>query len=170
PVVADVAHAGARDRLVADDVARRSGDENLAAVRGCRDPCDEVHVEPDVALGPELGLAGVDAHPDAERGLAGPVLGAERLLRLGGRGDGIRGAGERDEERVALRVDLATVIPRVRGAYELAMTGERCGVLAAELPERPGRALDIRREEGDRSPRQISRGGFRHGPSVRRGG
>ena len=100
-VLAEVADRSVRR----EEAARRLGDDDLAAVRGGRDPRCSVDVYADVALVGHERLAGVNAHPDADR------PGLERPLRLDRGGDGVGGPRERDEERVALRVHLDAVVP-----------------------------------------------------------
>ncbi len=58
--------------------------------------------------------------------------------------------GKREEERVALRVDLRAALLRTRLAHDSSVLGERRRVfLGAELVEKLGRAFDIGEEEGD---------------------
>ena len=59
-----------------------------------------VHVEADVTVADERRLPGVNSHPDAQR------QSVEAALSRGGGGNCIVGAREREEERVALHVDL----------------------------------------------------------------
>ena len=98
--------------VLATSAAGRVRDEDLAAVADRRDPRGPVDVEPDEAAAGLARLAGVEAHPDAIAGVVRPRLGGERALRLDGRRDRRPGAGEDDEERVALG---ALLDPGVRG-------------------------------------------------------
>ena len=93
--------------------------------------------------------------PDANPELVAvrPFVGGERALDLGGRRDGVVRRGERDEERVALRVDLEAAMPVDRVPQEVAVRREQAGVDVAETPEQPGRALDVGEQEGDRAGR-----------------
>ncbi len=81
-------------------------DEHLAAMPRSADPGGPVDVEAYVAALGRGRLAGVDAHPDAERGLGRPVVAGECALCVGGGTDGVARAAERDEELVAAAIDL----------------------------------------------------------------
>jgi uncharacterized protein (AIM24 family) len=75
------------------------------------------------------------------------------LTRGGGR-DRVVGAGEGDEERVSLRVDLAPEPERF--AQPGAMVLEHGAVvLCTEFREQPRGFLDVREEEGDGAARQL---------------
>ena len=63
---------------------------------------------------------------------------------------------ERDEERVALRVDLDAAVPRERVPQHPPVLGQRLRIpLRAELVQQPRRALDVREQEGDRAGGEI---------------
>ena len=108
-----------------------------------------MHVEADVVVAHDRRLTRVDAHADAERQ---PV---ESSLAFGRCGDGVIRAGEREEERVALRVDL---VPRTEGLAEAAaVLLQRVSVrVRAELGEQARRLLDVGEEEGHGAARQLS--------------
>jgi hypothetical protein len=72
-----------------------------------------------------------------------------RTLQLNRRGDCIACAGEREEERVALGVDLDPLVPLERVADELAMIGDQLGIVLAEPLEQTGGALDVGEDECD---------------------
>jgi hypothetical protein len=114
-----------------DEVARRVREEHLAAVGRGGDPCSLHDVETDVSLGDPVRLAGVQAHPDANR------LAVERALCIRRSGNGIRRAPERDEERVALRVDLDAVALAEHGPERPPVLHEPVGVGPAELLHQP---------------------------------
>ena len=103
-----------------------------------------------VALAAHGRLARVDAHPDAKVAVLGPRVVCEPELAGNGSRDGALGTAERDEERVALRVDLAAVVLCEGFAQDPAMVVEG---LTVELPpeelEQLRRALDVCEEEGD---------------------
>ena len=67
-----------------------------------------MHVDAHVALRRYRRLPGVDAHADSDR------TAPERLLRLTRGGDSIRSVRERDEQRIALGVDLHAIVLRDR--------------------------------------------------------
>ena len=82
----------------------------MAAAPGGAKPGRADDVEPQVALLAERRLARVQAHPHADRGVLGPRVLCVRALRLDGRRDRVASAGEGEEERVALGVDLGPVV------------------------------------------------------------
>ena len=130
PVLAEIASARAVDEL-----ARRPREQHLPAVAGRHDPRRHVHVLADVPSAVELRLAGVhaDAHPDRARR-------PSAALRLRDRRDRARRDGEREEERVALVVDLVR-----RRAREASRSTRRCSASASGTP--PPRARRSSRVE-----------------------
>ena len=73
----------AGQRLLARELAGRLRDDDLVAVAGAADARRHVDVEADVALGVELGLAGVDPDAHAQRRL--PAATPRRRARAGAR-------------------------------------------------------------------------------------
>ena len=148
----DLAHAvGQRAR---HERGGRRGQQDLPAVAGGADPRGAMDVDPDVALLSDDGLAGVDAHADAELGPVRPVVARERLLGGDGGGDGVLRAAEAVEERVALRVDLLAATRAERLADDAPVIRERVGVPVAEPLEQLGRAGDVGEDERDRAALQ----------------
>ena len=142
----------ARERLVAGHVARRTRDDDLLAVRGRADARRDDDVHADVALVAELGLARVDADPEAKRLVGRPWLGGERALDLGCGGDRVARAREREEDAVAGPVDLrAAVLGRGR-ADELAHARPGGSEALAEEVEQPRRPLDVGEERASPCP------------------
>ena len=88
---------------------------------GGGDPRRAVDVRPDVALVRHSGVAGVEAHAHADGRPSSSCASRGRLERPGRR-------RERDEERVALRVDLDAAVPRERLAQNPPVLGERARV------------------------------------------
>ena len=97
-------------RPLGDELARVLRDDHLAAVRGRRDPCGPVDVDPDVVAVGDERLTRMEAHAHPQLAF-GPVVGEERLLGLLGGREPFARIGEDDEEAVALRVDLETAVP-----------------------------------------------------------
>jgi len=65
---------------------------------------------------------------------------------------------ERDEERVALRIDLDAGVRRERGSQQPPMLRQDLGVrLVAERAQELRRPLDIGEQERDRAVRQLAR-------------
>ena len=137
----DLTHA-VRQRARHERGGRRR-EQDLPAVPGGADARRAVDVDPDVALLADDGLAGVDAHADAELGPVRPVMARERLLRRDGGRDRVLRAAEAVEERVALRVDLLAPARAERLADDAAVIRERVGVPVAEPLEQLGRAGDV---------------------------
>ena len=94
-----------------------------------------MHREAEVAIGRERGVTGVDPHPYLDHGSFRPRLFGQRALRGDGRIDRVLRAAERDEERVALRVDLLAARLLEGPAQEPAVRREQVSVGVAELPE-----------------------------------
>jgi AbrB family looped-hinge helix DNA binding protein len=133
----------ARQGLRVEQAARRLGDDDLAAVRRGCDPRGPVDVHSDVAVGRQERLAGVKPHADPDWNST------KRRLRRDGRRDGVGRAGECDEERVSLRVDLDAVVPRDRIANHAPVPGEELGVRRAVLLKQPRRCFDVGEEKRD---------------------
>ena len=75
---------GPGGQRVGDEGRRRLGQDDLAAVPDGGDPSRAVDVEAAVVVAARMGLAGVQAHPDADRDAVRPGLGRERPLRVDG--------------------------------------------------------------------------------------
>lgn len=102
-----------------------------------------VDVNSDVPLVGHGWGAGVEPHPHADR------TGLERRGRAGRR-------GERDEEGVALRVDLYASVEVERLTQDTAVRGERvCVAVRSERMQQRRRALYVSKEEGDRAGGEI---------------
>ena len=95
-MLAKIANRGA----VVQKASRRRGQNDLPSVGGGGDSRSPVDVDPDVAFVRQLRLPGVDPDPDANRAAREPVA------RVRGGCNRVGCSGERNEERVALRVDL----------------------------------------------------------------
>ena len=97
----------------------------------CRDSGRDVDVLADVTLRGQEGMAGVEADANADR------AGRERLGQLLRRGDGGRCGWEGEEERVALRVHLDSVVVAAQAcADQPAVLRQLLGVsLGAELAQ-----------------------------------
>ena len=151
--------------LVLEQRLGRLGDEDLPAVPGRPDPRSPMDGEAGVAPVGGHGLARVQAHANPDLNSLRPVVRHERALTLDRSEEGVARARERDEERVALRVDLVSAVSVERLAEQALMVGQHGAVVLAELLDEPRRALDVGEEERDRAGR-----GFHHGakrdPSV----
>jgi hypothetical protein len=84
-----------------------------------------------------------------------PLVSRESALTVDRGCHGVLGASKRDEEGVALRVDLAPVVGGERLAQDPLVLLERLAVPLAELLQQPSRALDVGEEEGDGADRKL---------------
>jgi len=76
-------------------------------------------------------------------------------LGFDGRGDRVLRAWKRDEEGVALGVDLPPAVLVERRTQDSLVLGERLLVVITQLFQQAGRALDVREQEGDRAAREL---------------
>ena len=93
-------------------------------------------------------------HPDLDP--VGPGVRREITLRIDCRCDRILASLERNEERVALGVDLATVVCRERSSQDALMLGEHVAVHATQLLQQLGRAFDVGEEKRDGAAGQLA--------------
>ncbi len=136
--------------VVLQQIARRLRQQDLLAVAGRADPGGQMHADADVVIARRRGLAGVDSDAHADALVVGPGLRGQRELRLDGRPDGIARAGERDEERVARRLDLEAGVSRKARAQQAAVLAENFLVaLQADGMQEPGRSLDVAEQKRD---------------------
>jgi len=140
-------------------VTRRLRDEDLAASAKRADARRPVDRQADVAVLRDRGLTRVDADSDAELLAVRPFVRHECALGSDGSQDRIPGPRERDEERVALGIDLLAAVRRKRIAKELLMLGEDSAVAVAEALQQLRRSLDVGEEERRRSGHLL---GHRH--------
>ena len=94
-------------------------------------------------------------HPYPQLRAVGPFVRSESALRIGRRHNRILRTPERHEERVALRVDLLSVVLRERGPQDAVVVSTCRSVALTELLQQSRRALDVGKEEGDRSMRKL---------------
>jgi hypothetical protein len=136
-------------KLFLHEFTCRAREEDLTAVAGRADTGRPMNAETDVALPTDGRLGSVDAHADPYLLSVGPGVARERALRGEGSGDCVLCAGEGDEERVTLRVDLVAARFLEGGAEQALMIGQDVSVLVAKRFQQARRALDVREEEGD---------------------
>jgi hypothetical protein len=135
--------------LVLEQRLRRLGDKDLAAMGRRADARRTMDGKTRVPAILSRNLAGVEAHPDLDLDTVGPGMGTKRELTLDRGQQRLARACERDEERIALRVDLVTVVSLEGPPEHALMVAEDRAVVIAQLLHEPRRALDIREEEGD---------------------
>ena len=132
-------------------VSRRLREEHLVAVPARRDASPKVNVLADIALAGEVRHPRVDPDADADRSFG------EQLDALLGSCKRSGSRREREEEGIALRIDLDTAVGSERLAQDRAMLLEFLGVpLRPELVQQLRRAFDVCEEKGDGSRRKTS--------------
>ena len=148
------AELDALTEVAGDDRARRVRQEHLAARAGGRDPRGANDVQPGIALVADRGLARVEPETDAHLDAAGPRAFGVGSGDLDRRGHRLAGAHEGVEERVALGVDLLTLVRGEDLAHQPAMDRQELSVLdVAQLLEQCRAAGDVAEDESDRSRR-----------------
>ncbi len=138
----------------AEQRPRRLREQDVAASRGRADARGADDVEAEVALLHDRRLARVQAHADADGGALGPFVRRVRTLRLDRGRDRVACAREREEERIALGIDLDPVRRHEGLADEPPMCREDVPIVTAELLQELGRALDVGEHEGHGSAGQ----------------
>ena len=136
-------------RNAVDERARSLRDDHLAAVRGAHHPRRAVDVDADVALVGDDRLTRVDPDPHLHRTVA------ERLLSFSRGRNGVGCASERNEQRVALRVDLDPFVTTEHVAQGAPVIGKQRHVARPVLVQQARRALDVGEEERDRPSREL---------------
>lgn len=129
--------------------ARSLGDEHLPTVGRRGDARRLVHRKTDVVVAVHSCLAAMDAHPHPDRCIKRPLMPGERPLPGDGCRDSLPRVVEGDEERVALRRDLVSVVRGPRLAQQPVVLVEDAVVVVAEVLQEPRRRLDIGEQEGD---------------------
>src|SRR5262249_3836555 len=91
-------------------------------------------------------------HP--QRGATRPGMRSQGTGRLGRGSLCCRRGRERDEEGIALSINLGATMGGKRGAQERLVLAERARVPVPQLLQQLGAALDVGEEEGDGAGRQ----------------
>ena len=147
--ILEAVHAEVADVRV-DERTGRLRQEHLPAVPDGGDTRTLVHVEADVTLVRQPRLARVQPHAHANR----PA--GKCALAVRSSGDRVRRAGEGDEERITLRVDLDALVLGKRRAESPPMLVQRLPVVVAELMQQPRRALHIREQQRHHTGRETA--------------
>jgi ABC-type transport system substrate-binding protein len=130
-------------------------DKYLTTVASGADSCRPVHRKAGVAAVGHHRLPGMDAHPYLDLHSVRPAVGQNRALTLDRGTHRFASADESDEERIALRINLVAAVIQKGSAEQLLVLGEDLTPLLPQLLDETRRALDVREQEGDRSPRQL---------------
>jgi hypothetical protein len=156
--------------LVLDERLRGLGDEDLAAAGGGADPGRAVDGQARIGALDGCRLARVNAYPNPDGHPGRPLVAGQRPLHRQRAQNGLLRAPERDEERVALRVDLVASVAGDGRADQPPVVGQHLRVPLPQRLDQPGRALDVTEQEGDRAARKVSHGAghWHEGMSRRR--
>ena len=152
PVLAE--RTNRRSRSARRQKRRGLRHEHLAAVRGSAHARRPVHLHTHVAGADHIGDTGVQAHSHPDCAELRPWLAREPALGLCRGGGSVRHAREGDEEGIACRIDLDSI--RKGDAQDLAMPIQKPGEGVRERTCQPGRALDVREQEGHGAGRQLA--------------
>src|SRR5262249_47794145 len=125
------------------------GEQDLPAVTRGADARGADDVQADVPFVADGGLARVQSHPHLHVDAVGPAVLCKGTLRGDGAGDRVTRAREREEERVALCVDLLAARFRQALAQDAPLLSQHVRVAVAELAEEGRRPLDVREQECD---------------------
>jgi hypothetical protein len=155
-MLSQVEELDAGRQLSLDELAGGPREQDLASVPRRADTGGAMNPEADVALAADGRLGRVDADADPDFLILGPAVIRQRALGCEGRREGVPRPPERDEEGVALGVDLVAAGLLEGVAKESLMVGEERSIVVAESPQQPRGTLDVAEEKGDRSGRELS--------------
>jgi hypothetical protein len=143
---------------VLDQGARRLREQDLATVAGGADARGAVHVEPDIVIAHQLWSAGVQAHAHLQAGALRPGVVSQSTSTLRGCCDGLGGAGEGDEEGIALGIHLGPTLRRKRRPQQCLVLSQHPRVVVAKALEELGAALDVGEQEGNGATGELCHG------------
>ena len=137
-------------QLELDELCRGGRDEHLPPVADGGDPRSSVDVVADVPF------VGHERRPRVEADAHVDLTGCERVRQRSRSCESAGRGRKREEEGVALRVDLDPAFPAHASRTISPVLAERLRVdLRAELVQEPRRALDVGEEEGDGAGRKL---------------
>jgi uncharacterized protein YyaL (SSP411 family) len=145
-------------KLRSEQHACRLRHEDVPAAPRGTDPRRAHDIQADVPFLAHRRLAGVQAHPHLELNALRPGMFAECALCAHRAGDSVTRAREREEERIALGVDLAPSRVSEQLAEDPSLFAQHLRVALPESSHQLGRALDVCEQEGDRSARKGAHG------------
>ena len=124
-------------QLAPEEGASGGGEQHLPTVAGRADAGSAHDVDTEISLVADLRLPGVQSHAHAHLVLRGPLVRGERALG-GNRGGGrVPRPRKREEEGIALRVDLLAVVGGESLADDAAVRACDLGIAVAECLSRP---------------------------------
>jgi hypothetical protein len=131
-------------KLTVDERCRLLRHKHLSSMAGRRDPGTAVDIDAHITFVREERRPRVqtDAHPDRAR--------LQCLGQFGGGGERSGRRRKRDEERIALGIDLHAIVTGTRLSDDLPVCGKRLGVgLRSQLVQELRRPLDVGEEKRD---------------------
>jgi hypothetical protein len=127
-------------------------------VSGPADAGSTMDREAEIPLLRRRRLARVDSDPHPHVRAVRPPMAGQRPLNRDRCRHRISGAAEGDEERVALRVDHLAPMRGEDLAEQPLLVGQELAVPSPAQPfQQPGRALDVREQEGDGPAKTLRR-------------
>jgi len=153
-VLAEVAQRRAGRKRRRDEGPGCLRHEHLASVSRCRDSGRTVDIQPDVVVAAELAIAGVETHPDENRGLVRPRVLGKRSMGRDRRLDRLRGGWKDGKEAVALGPQLGPARTGDRTAHDPMVVLEKLAVAIPEGMDQARRTLDVAEQECDRAGRK----------------
>jgi hypothetical protein len=161
PVLPEILESGICGETGADQLLDRLRDENLATMADGQQSRQAIERGGEVvATVIRNRFPGVQRHADPQWIWCAPVLAEQRLLSGQGRGHGVRGGGEGGLHGIpdGLEMDPIVGANRLAEQHQVTIDSGRHGrTIAFPSPRRP---LDIGKEEGDGTVRQLG-----HDPS-----
>jgi len=121
--------------------------EDLAAVRGRRDPRGAMDVQADVVVSAERAFARVKSHPNVDGRPVRPLVSRDPTLSGGRRGDGVGRVREDGEEAVAFGAELDPVCVANRRPKDPAVVVQQVAIAITQLLNEARRSLDVREQE-----------------------
>ena len=133
----------------ADEIPRRTRENDLTAVCCCGDPRCAMHVQTDIPLPSDKGFARVNSNANTNG------ASAQAVADLLGSRNGVRGSAERCKTRITLHVHVDARVPRQSVADDRAMSCEKLNVRVAALVKQLRRAFNVGEEKRDCAGREI---------------
>jgi hypothetical protein len=135
--------------LVLEQRLGRLRNEDLPAVSSGSDPSGTVDCEAGIAAAGGDCLTRVQSHPYLDSHVVRPLVSRKRELAIHCREEPVSGAGKRDEEGIALRVDLVSTVGIKSHPQQALVLVENVAVALAKLFDESRRPFDVREQEGD---------------------
>ena len=143
-----------RDNL-ADQCARRSGQQQLAAVRRRGHPCRPVNLKTHIPSRPTLHIAHMQTHPNRQNAdLRRPPVRTQRPQRRHRRPRSSRGIDKRRKKRVTLDPVDKPRLDRDRSTHQIVVNGKHLRPLRPQPSRQLSRPLNVCEQQGNRALRR----------------